>query len=227
MKFTPILLFFVFFGLLGINCQIYGMSSCGTDADCDNGHGYCVPIISGGPGFCSCSSGFAGADCSIRPDASCISSFQAVDPTTAQFTTTATINYNYPTFLMTFTGNLQESQFMFPEYNDTLNSTPYSTDTVITFGDGVSTDNCTFPNGGAAGVNWTTVPVTLGNCQDTYTTTISWDDAKNKCGFTDLYGNKTFTQTVYITRNYTLTPDPRNNLPITSSETSAHVLSVV
>ena len=195
------------------------MSACSTDADCAGGHGYCISS------YCSCNSGFGDDSCSTRPDASCDSSFAAVSSSESSFSASASISYLYPNFTMVFNAGLETSHFEFPSLNDTLNVAPYAAQTVITFGDG-SWTNCSFPNGAASGgIVWSQIAASAGNCNDKYEAIISWEDAKNKCGFADSDNNKIFTQTVYISRTYIL-PNLRPGNTVERTETSSHVLSV-
>jgi hypothetical protein len=119
---------------------------------------------------------------------------------------------------------LDQGLFQFPSFNDTINTAPHASSTSIVFGDGSFTD-CAFPNGGSTGVAWSQVAAASGSCYDTYTATLSWEDAKSKCGFADAGNTMTYSQTAFITRTYLLA-DLRGNT-VTRTETSEHTLSVM
>lgn len=198
--------------------EAWAMSFCTTDADCDSAHGYCINS------YCSCNSGFGGNTCNDRPDPACDGTYESVSSSQSEFSTSATISYNYPNLVMQFQANLDEGLFQFPSFNDTINTSPHATFTSIIFGDGSFTD-CAFPNGGSNGVAWSQLAAASGSCYDTYTATLSWEDAKSKCGFSDPSDTKTYSQTAYITRTYILA-DLRGNT-VTRTETSEHTLSVM
>jgi hypothetical protein len=180
----------------------FAMSNCTVDSDCSGGRGLCVsPPLS--TKYCACGSGFGGSQCELLPAASC--SFAPVTQSSGSFQAIADISYVHPSLTININANLQANSFVDPSSNTpTLqdNTTAISMQTIVVFGDG-SHPECDYPNGNQ-GVAWNDLAATSDTCSDKFVGVVSWTDAKTKCGFVDVYGNRTYEQTIHITRTFYL-----------------------
>jgi hypothetical protein len=79
--------------------------------------------------------------------------------------------------------------------DQSVGSLPLATDTTIFF---AGNSNCNYPS-----TMWTTVGAAT-SCDDTYLLPISWDQAVNMCGFTEI-ATDVFQQTITVKRHYQLT----------------------
>jgi len=196
------------------------MLNCTVDGDCSSGRGHCVGS------YCACESGFGGDHCQDLPASSCLP-FANVSQSTSGFRATASISYNHPSLTISITAPLEKNSFIDPTNSTAVAHTdisPVALQTIVLFGDGSHTE-CNYPNSNTASIVWTDSAAADGECSDKLTAVLAWTDARSKCGFVDVYGNRTFQQTVYIIRTYYL--GTIRGSPIYRNETVAHVLSVM
>ena len=126
--------------------------------------------------------------CDILPPDNCdILPVSLLDSTFNPSIGFAISNYQ-PSFVIT--APLEESMYT---GNGSLNVSPYSLETVITFGEGSDCDE------------WFTKSVE--NCKDNWSQNISWNNVIHMCGFSDPDGDYIYSQTVHISRKYEL-PSP-------------------
>jgi len=99
------------------------------------------------------------------------------------------------------------------------NTPPYSLETLVFFGPSASSfPACSYPNGG---YTWTDLSSQPGRCFDKYVANVTWDFAKDNCGFAAASGSRSYSQTVTIQRKYNL------NGVITRTEQTTRSLYVI
>ena len=188
------------------------VDTCQTDADCSGGHGICISS------HCSCLSGFGGALCELRPDASC--TYSPVDPNAASFNPSFSLNFGNSTLNIQVATNLEQSQYLAPSINDTLGSaTAFALATFVQFGD--SPTPCDYPST----ESWSHPSASV-DCHDNYYLSLPWATAVSQCGFSAPAGSHTWSKTVTATRMYQL-PDLGDGVVLYRNESKSQVLSVV
>jgi hypothetical protein len=190
------------------------LDACDVDGDC--GHGLCISSTTAKG--CSCFSGFGGATCNTRPDASC--NYQAVDNNLADLDGDISLRIADSTVYLVVKANLEQTLYVTPSLNDVTGTGPHSLGTQVIFGNA-----CDYPST-TVGPSWTRVAATVGSCADTVLYSIPWSYAVSKCGFTAAAETATFSKSVTISRKYQLA-DLGNGVPLYRTISSTQNLGVV
>ena len=189
---------------------------CATDADCSN---YGVCLSSFGGNACSCLSGYGGSSkCASRPTATC--TYNQVFPNVTRFNPSVATSVGDSTFSIAISAPLEQTKYANPQSDDTLTAdTSYALETTVKFGN--SGTACDYPSA----ASWIHLS-TDDSCQDKWSLSVPWATAVGSCGFSDLDGDHTWTQTVTVSRKYQL-PSFSDGNPITRTESITKQLRVV
>ena len=129
------------------------------------------------------------------------------------------MNFGNSSLNIQVTANLEDTRYLVPSVNDTLNSaTAFSLATFVQFDD--SATPCDYPG------SWVHPAAAQVNCHDKYYFSVPWATAVSQCGFSAPAGSHTWSKTVTATRMYQL-PDLGDGVVLYRNESKSQILSVV